>query len=131
MQIEHDDATGQPIQTGLANPLPVSTPPPVFSLVFTDATLIAAASSVVSGWFDLESAGARFLHMLRASTGGTYALEVDWSRDGAAVDVTEALTPANNASITKDAVTRYCRIRIRNTDGVAAFTAHRSTITAR
>lgn len=106
----------------------MSTSPPDFNLVLTSGVLLAAGGSVESGWIDAEALGGSLIHALRTATAGTYALEIDWSRDGAAVDVVEILTPTNNASLTKDVVSRFFRVRVRNTDGVAAFTAHRTTV---
>lgn len=102
-----------------------------FQLLFTTSTLLAAASNTASGWFDLQALGITALFLGRAAAGGAYVLEVDWSRDGVAVDVTEAVTPGNNATLKKEPGMRFCRLRVRNTDAVTAFTAHRTTVYGR
>lgn len=93
---------------------------------FTDGTLIAISSEVVSGWLDLEKVA--HLHITRTATGGTYDFQIDWSRDGVTADVTETVTVGDNASVEKQVATRYARFRIRNTSGVIAFSAHRSVV---
>lgn len=97
--------------------------------VWTSGVLVAAAGSDVSGWVDVRQHDA--LRIARTHAGGAYALEVDWSRDGVAVDVTQALTVANNASAEVLVAAPFARLRVRNTDGVAAFTAHRTIVHAR
>lgn len=97
--------------------------------LWTSGTLVAASGADVSPWLDLTLIES--LLLARTATGGAYALEIDWSRDGATADVTEAITLANNTSTKIPAATRFARVRVRNTDGVAAFTAHRTTVHGR
>ena len=96
-------------------------------LLYSD-TLLAAGGSAVSGWIDLQTAGVTAIRPTRTSTGGTYALEIDWSRDGVTADITETVTVGNNVSVEKKAPMRYARVRARNTDAVAAFTVHRTVV---
>lgn len=102
-----------------------------FQMLFTSNTLLAAGGSSVSAWFDIQALGITALFLGRSAAGGVYVLEVDWSRDGVAVDVTEAVTPGNNATLKKEPGMRHCRFRVRNTDAVVAFTAHRTTVHGR
>ncbi len=109
--------------------LPQSGVPVPLGTLWTDSTLVAAAGAVASPWFEVTNLGSLFF--IRAATGGVYALEVDWSRDGVTVDVTQAVTVANSSSAQLLVAARFARFRVRNTDGTAAFTAHRTTVSGR
>ena len=104
----------------------VSTSAGALALAWTDGTLVAASGSVASGWLDVV--GANVLRIGRTHAGGAYAFEIDWSRDGVTVDFTEAVTVANNTTVEKPVAMPFARLRVRNTDAVAAFTAHRTTV---
>lgn len=98
-------------------------------LSWSDGTLLAATAAVDSGFIDLADRDS--VRVVRTATAGTYALEIDWSRDGVAVDVVETVTPVNNTSAKINVATRFARFRVRNTHATDAFTAHRTTISAR
>ena len=101
----------------------------VLSLLWTDGSLIAAGGSVASGWVSVATYDV--LRIGRTTTGGTYAFEVDWSRDGITVDFTETVAVANNTTVEKPTAGIHARLRVRNTDAVTAFTAHRTTVYGR
>lgn len=107
------------------------------SEIWTSGELVGAGGQAQSSWFDVR----RFdlFAATRNSTGGTYALEIDWSNDGIAVDQTDTVTVPNDAArehrITPPLLDRavaslpvlFARFRVRNTGG-AAFTAHRTIV---
>lgn len=95
--------------------------------LWSTTTNIAAASNAVSGWVDVSDDPV--LAIGRKSTGGTYVFEVDWSRDGVTSDFTETVTVADGTTVTKHAGAPFARFRVRNTDGVNAFTAHVTAVT--
>lgn len=115
--------------------LPVETQAPTAAvhpplvLLWTENALVAAAGSVTSAWIDVSARD--LLRIGRTSAGGVYAFEIEWSRDGAAVDVTEVVVVGNNTTLEKRVGMAFARFRVRNTDAAAAFTAHRTTVTAR
>lgn len=110
----------------MARLISLPTGPSNLQLGWTVGSLLAAGASEQSPWLDLTNIDV--LRIVRTATTGVYALEVDWSRDGAAVDVTEVITVNNNASAEVRAVAKFARLRVRNTDAIAAFTAHRTTM---
>lgn len=95
-------------------------------LAFTDGTLLAANSEQVSGW--LEVGGHENIRIGKTSTGGTYALEIDWGRDETTVDWTETVVVPEGGTVSVDIPAPFARIRVSNTDGVAAFSAHRTNV---
>lgn len=103
--------------------------PPALQELWTDGTLVGGGGSVSSPWLDLTLLDS--LRLMRTHAGGTYSLEVDWGRDGATVDVTQALTLANNESAELVVAARFARFRVNNTDGLNAFTAHRTNVFGR
>ena len=101
---------------------------PDFDVLWTDATLVAAGGQVQSGW--IRVAGNEFLAISRNQAGGTYAFEIDWSRDeGATIDYTESVATTEDDVVRQDVAMPWARFRVRNT-GAAAFTAHRTTVSA-
>lgn len=96
----------------------------------SNSTLIAAGGSAVSAWQDIGRHSA-FLSILRTSTGGTYAVEIDWSRDGGATtQTTDTVTTSPGVAAETPARARWFRSRIRNTHGSLAFTAHSTQVSA-
>ncbi len=120
------DASGTPMGSA-ANP--VQTRSPALALLFTSGDLLAAGAAAASGFVDVSAVDQ--LVIGRTAAGGAYAFEVDWSRDGAAVDFTEVVAVAQATTTTKKVATAFARFRVRNTDGVAAFTAHRTNVAGR
>ncbi len=98
-------------------------------LLWTNATLVGAAGNAASPWADVR----RYeeLRISRNQAGGVYAFEIDWSRDGATVDFTEAVGTTEDDQVTQPIAAEFARFRVRNTDGVNAFTAHRTNVYAR
>lgn len=99
--------------------------------VFESTALLAAGGSDASAWLNTDTLTKSEgelevleLATVRRATGGTYALEVDISTDGVTVDQTIAVGAAGNSRVTLNAP--YFKVRARNTDGVTAFTAHRT-----
>lgn len=103
--------------------------PAVLQELWTSGTLLAANGSEASPWVDLSYVDS--LRIGRTHAGGAYALEVDWSRDGATPDITQAIVLANNDTGELAVAARFARFRVRNTDGVSAFTAHRTNVFGR
>lgn len=99
------------------------------TLQFTDGTLVAASGSVQSGW--LNTATEAELAVIRNHAGGTYQFQIEWSRDGATADITETVTTTNNGRTFIDVAAPHARITVSNTDGVNAFTTHRTTVYSR
>lgn len=97
--------------------------------LFANAALLAAGAVVESAWIDVSSIEALFI--LRKSTGGAYAFEIDWSRDGVAVDIVEVVATTNNGGIKKEIGVKFARFRVRNTDAVTAFTNHLTVVNGR
>lgn len=92
--------------------------------VWSNSTLVAALSSTASAWLDIGKSTPD-LEVTRTNTGGTYAFEVDWSRDGGSTTLTTdtiTTTSGDVAVITGKA--RWARLRVRNTHGTLPFTAH-------
>lgn len=116
-------------RTLAGQPLTVASVAVDLSTHWTDGTLLGTTGSVQSAYIDLLQQD--LLRVIRRSTAGTYAFEVDWSRDGVTTDVTETVAVPNNGSTEKRVMARWARFRVRNTDAVAAFTAHRTTVSGR
>lgn len=88
----------------------------------------AGAATNANGFIDVSKQ--RKLLLMRNHAGGVYALDLEWSRDGAVVDIVETVAVANNTSLDKWVAAVWVRPRVRNTDATVAFTAHRTTIFA-
>lgn len=99
--------------------------------LWSDGTLLPIGGSVTSDWFDVRSY--ETLHVMRATTGGTYAFEIDWSRTGAndAIDVVETIAVPDDGRAQVSVASLYARFRVRNTDAVTAMTAHRTSVHVR
>lgn len=118
------DGVSYPATVG---PLNVQTPMVILGTLATN--LAAGANEIVAGgFFDVASRARLFLG--RTSTGGAYQLDLEWSRDGATIDLTETVAIGDATTVGKEAAMPYVRVRVRNTGGTA-FTAHRTTVTAR
>lgn len=120
------DDTQLPLQVG-GTVTTVATPPAI-SQLWTSGTLVAGLGNDTSAWVNVETFN--FLLLSRAVTGGVYAFEVEWSRDGVAVDIIEALVVANNVSLEKRVAAKFARFRVKNTDALP-FTAHRTNVFGR
>lgn len=96
------------------------------ALLWSTGVLVAASGSVDSGWVDVSAIDEIVIG--KTSAGGVYVFEIDWSRDGATVDFTEVVSVADKTSVTKDVAGLWALFRVRNTDAVAAFTAHRTNV---
>jgi hypothetical protein len=70
---------------------------PDLDLLWTDGTLVAALAQVQSAWLNVK--GAEELRISRNVSGGTYAFEIDWSRDGATVDYTDPIPTTEDDSV--------------------------------
>lgn len=97
--------------------------------IWTVGALVAAGANVQSGWVDVRTL-ARLL-VSRMATSGVYNLDIEWSRDGATVDITQVLAVGNNGGVQLDVLASFVRFRVRNTDALAAFTAHRTNVFGR
>lgn len=95
-------------------------------ILFRDTTAVPVSGQVQSDWLDVRSV--KDLVVLRAATGGAYALEVDWSHDKVTTDVTETLATVNNDSVRRPVAHLFARFRVRNTSAVAAITNHATVI---
>ena len=95
--------------------------------VFSSTALIAALSQVESGWLDNGRHGGPY-ELVRTSTGGTYVFEVDWSNNASTVIGTDTIV-ANPGEITLfPSNGRWGRMRIKNTHGTVAFSAHNTKV---
>lgn len=90
--------------------------------VFTQ--LLAVGANEQGAWRNVDQVAV--IVVSRTATGGTYVIEVDWSRDGVAVDLVETLAVPNNGRLEVRPAARFARFRVHNTDAVTAFTAHRT-----
>lgn len=100
------------------------------ALLWTTGALLAGGDNAVSGWLNVSDRNV--LRIGRTSSGSPgYAFEIDWSRDGVAVDFAETVAVADNTTIEKPIASLFARLRVRNTDAVAAFTAHRTVVVTR
>lgn len=106
----------------------ISSPATVNNLWVT-TPLLAASGSAVSGWFDVSQLES--LYIMRNWAGGAYAFEIDWSRDGVAVDIVEVVATSNNVPLVKPVAAKFARFRVRNTDAISAFTTHLTVVNAR
>lgn len=97
--------------------------------VWSTTALVGALSNVQSGWIDIGKQTPDF-EVTRTNTGGTYAFEVDWSRDGGSTTAsTDAITTGSGeppTAITGKA--RWARLRVRNTHATVAFSAHSTVV---
>lgn len=116
------------VAAGFHAPETVATPA-ILQELWTNGVLIAGNGNEVSPWIDLAYIDS--LRIGRTHAGGTYAFEVDWSRDGAVVDITQVVAVANNETGELAVAARYARFRVKNTDGITAFTAHRTNVFGR
>lgn len=101
---------------------------PDIDTIWSDGTLVAASGNVQSGWISVR--GAERLKISRNHAGGVYAFEIDWSRDGATADFTESVATTEDDQVEQPVAMEWARFRVRNTDAVNAFTAHRTTVAA-
>lgn len=99
------------------------------TLQWTDGTLLAASGSASSGWLSVDTKDK--LHIIRTHAGGTYALEIEWSRDGSTTDITETVTTTNDARTSVEVAAPYAKVTVKETGGTTAFTTHRTTVYAR
>jgi hypothetical protein len=103
---------------------------PATEQLFTSNALLAAGGNDASGIIDLSRYDT--VRVGKASTGGVYAFEIDWVLDdGATVAFTETATPGEKAGIVRNVLAPFARFRVRNTDGLNAFTAHRTIVSGR
>lgn len=101
---------------------------PDLDLLWTDDSNVAANGNVVSGWINVK--GAEEVRISRNSSGGAYAFEIDWSRDGVTVDYVDPVTVPDDDSVTVQTAGLFARFRVRNTDAVLSFNAHRTNVYA-
>lgn len=101
---------------------------PDWDLLWTSGTLVPGGGNDQSGWVSVK--GAETLRISRNVAGGAYAFEIDWSRDGVSVDLTEAVTTVEDDSIEQPVAAQFARFRVRNTDALMAFSAHRTNVYA-
>lgn len=96
--------------------------------VWSDTMLVAALSSTASGWLDIGKQTPD-LEVTRTNTGGTYAFEVDWSRDGGSTTLTtDTITTSAGTAAVITGKARWARLRVRNTHATLAFTAHSTVV---
>ena len=96
--------------------------------VWSSATLVAALSSTASGWLDIGKSTPD-LEVTRTNTGGTYAFEVDWSRDGGDTTMTtDTITTSSGEIAVITGKARWARLRVRNTHATLPFTAHSTVV---
>jgi hypothetical protein len=96
--------------------------------LWADTTLVGALSQVQSGWFDIGKQ-TPMTEVTRTNTGGTYAFEVDWSRDGGSSTMTmDTITTVAGEATPITGKARWCRFRVRNTHATVAFSAHSTTV---
>lgn len=97
--------------------------------IYLDTSNIAALSQVESpAWIDLGKHSAP-LEALKTSTTGTYALEVDWSRDANNVLTTDPVAISDSVAVTVPGKARWCKVRVKNTHATNAFSAHNTRVT--
>lgn len=104
-------------------------PPAEMVSLWTNNTLVAANGNVASGFISVSTLDR--LRISRTSAAGAYALEIDWSRDGVAVDITQTIAVNNNSGLEVQVFLPFIRVRVRNTDALAAFTSHRTNVFGR
>ena len=96
--------------------------------LWSNTTLVAALGNTVSGWFDIGKQTPN-LDVVRTNTGGTYALEIDWSRDGGSSTMTtDTITTVAGEPATVTSKARWFRARVRNTHATVAFSAHSTVV---
>ena len=95
---------------------------------WSSTALVAAQGSSVSGWVDIGKS-TPYLQVTRTNTGGTYAFEVDWSRDGGSSTLsTDTITTSSGTAAEVVGKARWARFRVRNTHATVAFSAHSTTV---
>lgn len=96
--------------------------------VYSTTALLAALSNTASGWIDLGKQ-APDTEVTRSAAGGTYAFEVDWSRDnGATTASTDTITTTDGGPTVIRGKARWVRFRVLNTHATLAFTAHSTVV---
>ena len=96
--------------------------------LWTSTANVAAEGTDESGWFDIGKK-CLFLDVLRSNTGGTYVLEVDWSMDeGSTTSATDTVDTVADDFTEISPKGRWCRIRVKNTHGADAFSAHSTEV---
>lgn len=96
--------------------------------VWSSTALVAAVSNTASGWLDIGKQTPD-MEVTRTNTGGTYAFEVDWSRDGGSTTAsTDTITTASAEVAVITGKARWARLRVRNTHATLAFTAHSTVV---
>ena len=98
-------------------------------VIRTDTTLVAALGQSQSGWLDIGKRAPE-LEVVRTNTGGTYVLELDWSRDGGSSVFGGIDTIVATAGVRTPipAKARWVRVRVKNTHATNPFTAHSTQI---
>lgn len=100
---------------------------PITEFWFT-STLVAALANVESGaGFGFFQKNENF-YIAKVNVAGTYVLEIDWSRDGSGVHVTETVTISDNVPIVKPVALPFAKFRVKNTHATNAFTTHRTYV---
>lgn len=97
--------------------------------LWTDATLLALSSEVVSAFIDVREFDS--LRIGRTNASGTYVFEIDWSRNGTTADFAEVVTVTTATTVTKDVAARFARFRVKNTHVTNAFTSHRTIVSGK
>lgn len=96
--------------------------------VWSSTALVAAVSNTASGWLDIGKSTPD-MEVTRTVTGGTYAFEVDWSRDGGSTTLTtDTITTTDGGTSVITGKARWARLRVRNTHATLAFTAHSTVV---
>lgn len=96
--------------------------------VWSSTALVAALGSTASGWLDIGKSTPD-MEVTRTNTGGTYAFEVDWSRDGGSSTAsTDSITTTDGGTSVITGKARWARLRVRNTHATLAFTAHSTVV---
>lgn len=97
--------------------------------VFYSTSLVGTGGSDASQFLNISGSNSLFIY--RTSTGGTYALEADWSRDGTTSLFTETLTTVSGGrSNVVATISPYVKLRVRNTHSTDAFTNHETVVWA-
>lgn len=94
-------------------------------VLYQNATLIAAAASVNSGFLKLTR---RDVTVTKTHTTGTYTMTVDWSMDGTNTAFTTTPSLSNNTPSTLTALAPWAKFTIACT--VTTFTVHQTTVMA-
>lgn len=94
--------------------------------LYSSTALVAGLANVASSYLDVRNFGE--LAIMRTSTTGTYAFEIDWSLDGTNAILTETITTTDKVSQRKPVMAPYAKIRVKNTHATDAFTAHYTSV---